>query len=241
MKLLSLEDHKNKKVNSNAWLPFGTTLTNCPVLKCELFSVATSFPVFFLKNPETGELSLSCLFTLVSDSNLFAEKGDWASPYTPLNIRRYPFSVSVSPNSDSSGEIYIDEAAFDQEGQALFEDGGEPTDFLENYRKILGLIASDQQPTRQFSERLVDLGLITGMSLKLQRKSGPFSVSELYGLDRAKLQNLSGEQLAELNASGDLEAISALSMSLGQISRLIWMENQNTGDPIFQFSIIPSK
>ena len=241
MKLLSLEDHKDKKVNSNAWLPFGATLTNCPILKCELFSVAASFPVFFLKNPETGELSLSCLFTLISENNLFTEKGGWASPYTPLNIRRYPFSVSVSSASDSSGEIYIDEAAFDQEGQALFEEGGEPSDFLENYRKILGLIASDQQPTRQFAERLVDLGLLTGISLKLQRKSGPFRVSELYGLDRAKLQSLSGEQLAELNASGDLEAISALNTSLGQISRLVWMENQNTGDPILQFSIVPSK
>ena len=123
----------------------------------------------------------------------------------------------------------------------MFEEGGEPSDFLENYRKILGLIASDQQPTRQFAERLVDLGLLTGISLKLQRKSGPFRVSELYGLDRAKLQSLSGEQLAELNASGDLEAISALNTSLGQISRLVWMENQNTGDPILQFSIVPSK
>ena len=75
MKLLSLEDHKDEKVNSNAWLPFGATLTNCPILKCELFSVAASFPVFFLKNPETGELSLSCLFTLISGEQSFHGKG----------------------------------------------------------------------------------------------------------------------------------------------------------------------
>ena len=240
---LDTQKHADLKVDPTVFLNPARGYKTCPIVKSEAFSAAGSFPLFALKNPDTGQLVLSALFTLISDENLFCAKGDWDSPYIPINVRRYPFGVAMGADGQSAGEILIDHDATTSDSinvQAVFEPNGEPTAFLRAHQKSLGLLASEQEPTLKTIDRFSKAELITGLEIELVFSQSTHKVKNLYGINPAKFSALSGAQFEQMAKTGDLSVLLAMHASFAQISRLVWMENRLRTEQIQSFSITPS-
>ena len=241
---LTLDQHAELKVDPLLYVSVARSFRSCAIVKSEAFSAAGSFPLFALKNEASGQLVLSALFSLISEKNLFCHESRWGAPYTPVNVKRYPFGVSMSEDGTSPGNILIDAdlvPASADAGRAIFDKNGVPTPFFQSFQKSLGLLASEQRPTIATIDRLIDEELLIGMEIKLEFSQSTQSIGQLYGVNPTKFSTLSSHQFERLSTSGDLETLLAMRASLSQISRLVWMENQNLDDKILSFSLAPSK
>jgi len=72
---------------------------------------------------------------LIQNVNLFLGRRQMAGSTCALNIQRYPFDIR--PDGEKLG-VFIDENSklIADEGEALFTEAGEPTDFLKNRQAI---------------------------------------------------------------------------------------------------------
>ena len=167
---LNLETYADAQVDPTVYLKIARSYKTCPVVTSETFAAAGSFPLFAIKNEQTGQLVLSALFALMSSKNLFCVDEKWEAPYTPINVKRYPFGVAMSADGQSGGDILIDADAVTDastRGQALFTAAEEPSPFLQSHQKALGLLASEQKSTLETMERLSLRKLLIEIELSL--------------------------------------------------------------------------
>ena len=139
-------------------------------------------------------------------------------------VRRRLARETLSICSDGT-TLCIDEAfpGFNQSGRGerLFGGDGKPTPYVENVLKFLGQYQREFQRTQAFCKTLKDLNLLEPMQAQIKLSSGErmalggFSVA-----DRARLKTLSGNVLAQLVQSDELELIYAHLVSMRNFATL---------------------
>ena len=148
-----------------------------------------------------------------------------------MNILRYPFDVR--PDGDKLG-VYIDENSdlISDEGQALFTEAGEASEFLDNRQKFLADLANSEMLTQRFVAKVVELDLLDPIQIRLTYQDGKQrNVTGMMSINEKKLLELPEEQVLELHKQGFLGAIYAVMMSVGQLNRLVELSN-DTDNPI---------
>lgn len=198
--------------------------TNSVILAgVEFTEAAKEYPIVFAQAGEN--IVPVALLGLRNEENLFVqEDGKWDARYIPAFVRRYPFVLAEVP--DQSQRVVCidgDYAGFDdQTGEALFEEGGEPTpmlkqamDFLEEYQK-------QYQRTETFLARLKDNDLLMSLNARVDLVDGKqFALSGLLAVDERKLLELSDEKALEFFRAGELAWIYCHLMSLGCMARMV--------------------
>jgi hypothetical protein len=145
-----------------------------------------------------------------SNENLFLNQdGSWQAKYIPAFVRRYPFVFS---SVEGKFVLCVDEAfaGFNREGrgQRLFTEDGSPSAYTEGILKFLQDYQAQFVTTQRFCNRIRELGLLETTTAKVTVEAGtPVSLSGFLAVNRAKLKALSGEILAELAGSDELELI----------------------------------
>ncbi|MBT8419364.1 MAG: SapC family protein, partial [Gammaproteobacteria bacterium] len=151
--------------------------------------------------------------------------GVWGTKYVPAFIRRYPFVFA----SNDDGKTFT--ACIDEEyigcnqqglGERLFDTEGEQTQYLGGVLEFLKAYQIQFQRTQIFCKKLQELELLEPMQAQFEPKAGggKVSLSGFMAVSRERVKKLSGDKLAELAATDELELMYLHLQSMRNISQI---------------------
>jgi hypothetical protein len=197
----------------------------------ELSKAVTNFPIFFTKDPHHGGWILSALTSFELGQNLFVDDGIWQGTYQPNSMHTHPLYLMKSDQGQNSYAIGIleDSPAFSKEkGEALFDENGNASSYLNRVTKQLETDVKGDIQTSQFSQKLSELGLLKAIDLQIfYQDDSAQTLAGLHTIDEDKLQSLSAEQLAELSRLGYLIPAHAMLISIYQLNLLLRKNNES--------------
>lgn len=221
---LNSETHRNLKIKpSGEGLKFSGKTNSVLLAAIEFPEACKHFPIVFAKVGDQRVLPVA-LLGFRDLENLFVDaSGQWKSEYVPAYIRRYPF---VLAKADAGGQftVCIDESypGFGaDEGQPLFNEKGESTDYLKGVVGFLQEYQAQLDRTDKFLDALRDCDLLMDVAANVKLPDGEsFSIAGLMMVDERKLQALPEAQILRLFRSGDLAWVFSHLISISNFNRL---------------------
>ena len=208
---------------------FISHLNSAPILATEIAFAAAEFPVIFSATGTEGEYLPLAVMGLKDDQNLLLDdKNVLTTRYVPAFIRRYPFVLGGSKDSDMMA-LCLDEDSkcFVQDGSRgarLFQDDGSHSEFLTDIVEFLKDYQYRAELTRTFTKKLHELDLLEPMSANISFKSKEdvkLNLGGFYVVKREKLKAISDADALDLFKKDGLELIYAHLQSLSNFNRLI--------------------
>lgn len=187
---------------------FCRNVNSVPLMQVEFSRAASEYPIVF--SGEMDSLMPIVVLGIRSNENIYlTEQGTWDAKYVPAFVRRYPFVFSASDDGNTF-TLCIDEVFAgcnqDGRGERIFDEEGKPTPYVQNVLNFLQGYQAEFKRTQEFCKKLRDLDLLESLQAQVSLPSGQlFSFSGFMGVNRERLMSLSGEKLAELAKSGELE------------------------------------
>jgi hypothetical protein len=197
------------------------------IAAAEFADACGHYPIVFVNagNDAQGQRQVApvAVFGLTEKENLYVEGGRWRVDYIPALMQAYPFGIARV--DDARVAVVIDEA-FEgwsrDAGTALFDEQGQPTDYLAGLRTQLERLESEVQRTRQFGRLLLDAGLLSDMRFDATLPSGrKVSVEGFMSVDQARLAALADAQVLEFHRNGVLGLIHAHQLSMRHMRKLV--------------------
>lgn len=207
---ISNSRHGQCSVDGTGGFAFSRHVNAVPLMAVEFPTATSEYAIVFAGTGDT--LMPAVVLGMRGKENAYLDATDgWRAKYIPAFIRRYPFVFSKSEDGQTF-TLCIDEAfaGFNKEGrgQALFGEEGKPTPYVDNVLKFLQDYQSQFQRTRAFCEKLQKLDLLEPMQATMSLETGEkLSLTGFMVVDRKKLLALSGEVLADLAKTDELELI----------------------------------
>jgi hypothetical protein len=189
---------------------FSGKVNSVPLMAVEFPHAAAEYAIVFAG--DGGKLMPAVILGVRDTENLFlSQKNAWDARYIPAFVRRYPFVFSESPDGKTL-MLCLDEAfaGFKQDtsGQRLFDDDGKPTQYVDNILKFLQEFQTQFLRTQTFCANLRDLDILEPMQAQVELASGEkLALGGFMAVSRPKLKALSGEKLAKLAQTDELELL----------------------------------
>lgn len=224
---LDKKTHKDLKVIPQIDLAFAKETHLAAATIREFAQLATTMPVVFIEDPTNKNIHTVAMLGVDQNKNLFWAEDKWQGPHVPLNIQRYPFDIR--PDGQQLG-VFIDENThlISDQGEALFTEEGEPSEFLKNRQKFLAELANSEMLNQRFIKRVVELELLENIQVGIQYQDGSArNVTGIMSINEKKLNTLDDEVVLELHKAGFLGAIYATLLSLAQLNRLVELSNKS--------------
>jgi SapC len=220
---LNREIHKHARILPANDFKFAAKTNSIALSGIEFIEAAKDYPIVFAKLSDEVTVPVA-LLSLRNDENLYVDNdGKWDARYIPAFVRRYPFVLAE--NDGKQFTVCIDEAfpgLNESDGQALFDEQGENTPFLQNALDFMNNFQAQFRMTEDFVKQLKELDLLTEISAKAELHSGEnFLLGGIMIIDEQKLLKLDPEKVLELFQSGKLGWIYAHLISLSNMSRLL--------------------
>jgi hypothetical protein len=188
----------------------------------EFPAAAAISPIFFSKNPETGEFYAGAIFGFATDELLVEDADKRDALFRPLELQRQGFFIS-----DENIVVDVAHPRFgDGASIALFEEGGAPTDAMRRVQWALGQLKAGTDATREFIRELLVLKLIEPVDISLAFDDGQkLQLDGLYTVSRDALNDLDDAKVVELYRKGYLQAALSMTFSLNQVAVLARRRN----------------
>jgi hypothetical protein len=206
---VSAARHRGGYIDSGGYT-FSRNVNAVPLMAVEFALAAGEYAIVFAGNDDA--VMPSVILGMRGKENAYLDlDGSWNAKYIPAFIRRYPFVFSSSADGQTF-TLCLDEAfaGFNREGrgQAMFNDEGKPTPYVENVLKFLQEYQVQFQRTRIFCQKLRELDLFEPMQASVSLETGErLSLTGFMAVNRDKLKALPGEKLAELAKTDELELL----------------------------------
>lgn len=199
----------------------------------EFTDACKEFPVVWVNagNDAEGKQQVApiAVFGLKQGENLCIDDTGWRVRYVPAVLRLYPFALARVAANEMV--VCFDESwtGFGTEGQALFGDDGEPSEFTTNLQKQLENFEREVERTRLAGAMLVEKGLLREMRFDATLPNGSkLTVDGFLTVDDEKLGKLSDADLVAINRNGLMGLIHAHQISMGNMARLVeWHVQRN--------------
>ena len=231
VELLNPKQHQSIRVFATPSATTGGNIHFVPVVADELRALCTEYPVFFMKDENTGQFGLNALLGFQPGENCFLSPDGWRAHYMPLHLRCQPFKVALkSGDKPHQGAVAIDMASprivkdtqQHETVESLFNTQGAPTDYLQHITALLSKLMSGIEATQGFIEQLLTHKLITPRALDIKFPDGEQKrFTGFYSLDEQALQALSGKQLEDFHKKGFLQASHLILASGNNLQSLI--------------------
>jgi SapC len=215
--------HRDLRVQAEASAKFGDNQRFVPVVIAEFPLLVTHYPILFSKDTDTGAFFCGAMLGIDEGENLFLKDAKGHEGYRPLNLQRAPFFVAGDELA-----IDLDHARLAaHEGQALFNDQGEPTRYLESIKAAFQQLKPGIEMTKRFTEALLNLNLLEPVDIILGFDDGTKrNLVDLYTVNQEVLRLLPDASVLELFRRGYLQLIYLLIASLKQIPVLAQKKNE---------------
>jgi hypothetical protein len=217
---VNVEEHAHIRVRP----PLPTVPHFVEIVVSEFALAATTCPLFFTKNAETGAFYAGALFGFKPGENLISAGGSPAS-FVPLDQQRSGFYISGdliaidldNPRFSASGP----------EGDPLFDGAGEPGTALQRAQRHLSQLVEGKRATDQFIAALLAHSLIEPIDVSLKFDDGEtLNLQGLYTVSLDALHELRDTDVLALFRQGHLQLVYAMAGSLKQVSVLADRRNQ---------------
>lgn len=221
---LNNQEHKRLRVRPPSTFEYLANAHMLPLVVQECGHAGSDYPVLFVKNEEDGQFQLVALLGLSPGENLFVVDGQWHGLYMPAIIQNDPFKVITDQRNPDKLMIGLDtdsELVQETEGEALFDESGNETDYLKSRKDSLVQYFQDNRLTRAFGAVLAKLDLLITRDLIVRVGDHEINIAGLHTVDETRLSELPDENFNELRERGFLPAIYAQLFSLNQVHRLV--------------------
>lgn len=181
-----------------------------PLMAIEFPAATQEYAIVFAGKDDV--IMPSVILGMRGQENAYLDSaGGWRAKYIPAFVRRYPFVFSSSDDGKTF-TLCIDEAyaGFNRagRGQAMFAEDGKPSVYVDGVLKFLQEYQAQFQRTRIFCDKLRKLDLLEPMQATLALETGErISLTGFMAVSRDKVKALSGEALAELAKTDELELL----------------------------------
>lgn len=210
--------HQGLRMGKPNNLGFAKDLNSVPVAGIEFFEASRELPVLFTKNDQ-GEFFPVALLSLQPKGHNIGD--NWDGIYMPAFIRQYPFGIA-------DGKVFFDKKApqlQEKEGEALFKENGENTDFMNKIMEFLSDMDRQFKMTRDYCQSCANNDFFTPFKAQVKvGESKPMRLGNLFMIDQKKLNSLPDEQIRDWFRKGWLAWSYAHLHSLGAMPRLIKRE-----------------
>ncbi|MEM1194857.1 MAG: SapC family protein [Pseudomonadota bacterium] len=223
---LNSKEHSNWSVTSFEDASFLAETHAIPLTVDEFVDAQRNYPIVFT----AGENPLPiALFGLNEGVNTFiGDDGKMvADVYVPAYIRRYPFILAKLQQGSDDMSLCFDPTAGviakQKNGQSLFTEAGEPTDYTKGVLDFCQKFEESGQRTRAFLEELKKLDILMDGEIAITRSDAPdkpFVYRGFRMVDENKLRELPVETLEALNKNGMIMLIHAHLFSMNLMRRL---------------------
>ena len=193
----------------------------------EFAAAASSYPIAFARDEDSGEFLAMAVLGFRSSENLFVDKlGQWLPrSYLPAYVRRYPFCITEIPDREGREPqrlVCYEEGQLLAGGTPLFNTQGEATPAWDNIQRLLEAIETSRLQTRVLCKRLEALGLFTPFeALAMPRNGQRMRLQGLFRVDEEKLNAIPGKDLRVMLRKGELKATYAHLLSLENFASLM--------------------
>lgn len=225
IQVLEKNVHQNLKLEDDKTLSHARQSHIVQVTVFELTKVAAEYPIAFIKDRDTGQFHLVALLGLQPQENLFFDSQRWRGNYIPMQLRTFPFVLTKHPDEADKHLLCVDldsEFINEHSGEALFDGLGNQSQFLTDKAGLLGQLMEQMASTQEFVNILAQNELLSPQSLSITSTDGEeYSLTGLYAIDEAKLNDLSSDSYQELRQLGLISPIYACLFSMGRIENLV--------------------
>lgn len=229
--LLDKDRHRSLRVKSQRGAALGDSVMHAMTYPMEFRDVQASYPILFTRDPANGAYFATAVFGFEENENLFLDGDQWLASYVPAMVRRQPFMIARQEldGGDARSAVSIDMShprVSEDQGEALFTDAGEPSEYLSGSIDLLHQISQGVDHNRGFIEALLAHELLEAVTLDFTFNDGAkTSLQGFFTIAEETLYKLDGETLETLNQAGYLQPIFMAVASLSQLRALIEKRN----------------
>ena len=219
--VLDREQHKGLRLKASD-ARFAAKNQAVPLLAAEFPEACMEYPIVFTQGQDGQWLALA-LTGLQANANAFVDaKGQWNARYVPASVRRYPFILAEGPNQQLSLAADLAAPQLGAEGDALFDDKGEPTELAKNVMQMLADFQNQAAATGALAKQLHEAGLLTQQNLQVRLGEDRSAVVEgVWIVDEARLRELSDDKVLAWFKGGQMAALHAQMLSLRNLVPLL--------------------
>lgn len=201
----------------------------------ELGILQAEYPLFFVRNAETGHFEPAALLGFEEGENLYLGGDRWLARVQPLSVQRQPFLIGFQERVDNGVPEQLPVVTLDLDDPAVSREHGEPvflphggeSPLLERMNAVLATIHAGHEAVRTFSRILVGLDLIEPLQLDITFDNGSrHTVNGLHRINEGRLETLDEGALLTLHEGGHLRDVYMMLASLPNLETLIQRKNQ---------------
>ena len=199
-----------------------------PISYSEFVPAGRHYPIVFISG-DGKNYNTVAVVGMQAKENLFVADGKWAGDvYMPAYARRFPFCmarVNVNQEEQKNRLICVEQSSLDEQGEAMFDDKGQPTEKWTQLERLLGEYEGDLERVREMCSILVDYGLLEPFTmqatLKADKGGGSLQLGGMHRVAEKNLENLNAAQLKNLLRRGIMARIYIHLLSLEHFARLL--------------------
>lgn len=218
LEILNSETHKSLKMHPLAGEHPPFVMVTMP----EFPAAAAVCPLFFSKDPETGEFYVGAMFGFTPGELLVEDADKRDALFRPLELQRQGFFIN-----DENIAVDLDNLRFGEGASvALFDENGQTTEAMRRIQWALGQLKGGLDATREFIRELLALKLIEPVDISLAFDDGQkLQFNGLYTVSRDAIEDLDDAQVIQLFRKGYLQAAYSMTFSLNQVAVLARRRN----------------
>jgi hypothetical protein len=228
--ILNKDKHRQLRIKTGYGAALGDAVMYVMTYPMEFRDVQSCYPILFTKDPNTGGFFAAAVMGFETDQNLFLQDDGWDASYIPAAAQRQPFLIATGGEGDDRPAVVsldLDNPRVSQDdGEALFDSDGDPTDFLNQKIALLDKVYRGLQHSSGFIDTLLQHELLEQITVDIAFNDGSKkSLQGFYCIAEERLYQLKGDVLESLSQAGYLQPIFMAVASLSRTRDLIERRN----------------
>jgi len=226
--ILNSEKHRSLRIKTGYGAALGDAVMYVMTYPAEFRDIQSCYPILFTKDSNTGGFFAAAILGFEAGQNLFLQDDRWNAPYVPALVQRQPFLIATGGEDDDKPpavSLDLEHPRISRnEGQALFDSEGKPSQFLNGKIALLDKLHRGLQHGVGFIDTLLQHELLEQITLDIAFGDGEKkSLQGFYTIAEERLYQLNGDVLESMNKAGFLQpafmAVAALSRTRDLIER----------------------
>ncbi|WP_159822302.1 SapC family protein [Colwellia sp. 20A7] len=237
------EQHQNLKISNTRNISHVAGQNIIPVAAAEYAQASASFPLVFVKNPDSERFRSVAMLGLEAGENLFLKDEKWTALSMPQSISMVPFSLGLDPEKENTLTACIDvdsEFVGEDKDLALFEEDGKESEVLVNVQKALGRLYDNERMTENFIKELQENDLLQEIELNITLAAGEKKkLVGIFTINEEKVKGLSDDKVLDFHKRGLFVPIYSMLGSLSQVNNLVKLRNLSSETKVSNVQILP--
>lgn len=201
--------HRNLKIKMPENYLYMEDVEVVPLTYSEILSATMYYPVMF--GIQEGVVFPFAVIGVNGKNVFLKENGTWKTDVVPSVCKHYPFGVF---KEGDDWTIIFDENFASSDGEAIFDEDGNETEFFSKIKAGLTRLARDFHDAENCSKELLEGGYLKPLNLDVDTKLGKIQFRNMLMANVEYLSKLQPEKLYLLNSKGYLLILYAHYLSL---------------------------